>query len=57
MKSAFGPITKELEDVSEVDQLEEDLEEVEKIIKSSKENEPIPNPFTVDEVEQKSVCP
>ena len=32
VKGAFGPIVKEMEDASEVDQMEEDLQEVEEII-------------------------
>ncbi|KAL8585815.1 hypothetical protein ACOMHN_065165 [Nucella lapillus] len=53
VKNAFKPVTKELEDKSEVEELEEDLEEVQDIIKESKEKGPPPNPFTVQEVKEK----
>ena len=55
VKGAFGPIVKEMEDASEVDQMEEDLQEVEEIIQNSEENEPPINAFSVQEVEKKSV--
>ncbi|XP_076439279.1 E3 ubiquitin-protein ligase DCST1-like [Babylonia areolata] len=53
VRSAFGPIVREMEDTNEVEEMEEDLEEVEKIIEESKEKGPPPNAFSVQQVEDK----
>ena len=54
VKSAFAPIVKEVEDKTEVEEMEEELKEVQQIVEESEKHSPSDdNVFSLEEVEKK----